>query len=33
MAKKPGWWARNVPEFLGGAPSGPKPVKFEDLPK
>jgi len=33
MAKKPGWWARNAPEVLGGAPSGPKPVKFEDLPK
>ena len=33
MAKKPGWWARNAPEILGGAPSGPKPVKFEDLPK
>lgn len=33
MSKKPGWWARNAPEILGGAPSGPKPVKFEDLPK
>jgi hypothetical protein len=21
LAKKPGWWARNAPEFLGGAPS------------
>ena len=21
MAKKPGWWARNAPEILGGAPS------------
>jgi hypothetical protein len=33
LSKKPGWWARNAPEILGGAPSGPKPVKFEDLPK
>jgi hypothetical protein len=26
MAKKPGWWARNAPEFLGGLPSTPAKV-------
>jgi hypothetical protein len=34
MAKKPGWWARNAPEILGGAPaSASKAVPFNQLPK
>ncbi len=34
LAKKPGWWERNKPEFLGGAPaSAVKAVPFDQLPK
>ena len=34
LAKKPGWWARNAPEILGGAPaSASKAVPFNQLPK
>jgi hypothetical protein len=34
LAKQPGWWARNAPEFLGGAPaSTSKAVPFDQLPK
>lgn len=32
LAKQPGWWARNAPEFLGGAPAS-KAVPFDQLPQ